>query len=156
MVGKDMSLSPGTGYYQDGKNSTLPISILKKSVNWNVCEVKWKRGRSGNISKIIKFFTTLSKKYRKLKIWVVVVAQLVEQSILIPEVHRSNLNISKILKWRYLLLTVKKARIQKNEAANDPLFFKKTGWKPPNKRINYPKDRQRVTKQHKDGQTKGS
>ena len=51
-----------------------------------------------------------------------VVAQLAEWSLPIPEVRGLNPVIGKILYWTYLLLTVEKTKIKKKEAVNGPIF----------------------------------
>ena len=54
----------------------------------------------------------------------VVVAQLAEQLVPIPEVCGLNPVIGKILQWTYLLLTVEKTSIKKIETGNGPIFLK--------------------------------
>ena len=51
-------------------------------------------------------------------------AQLAERWLSIPEFHRSNRVIGKILKLTYLLLTVEKTKVKEKEAGNGRAFKK--------------------------------
>ena len=60
--------------------------------------------------------------YQFQKIWAVIVAQLAERFLLIPEVRGLNPVIGEILKWTCLLITVEKMK-RKKEANNCPFFY---------------------------------
>ena len=58
-------------------------------------------------------------------VWAVVVAELVEQSLLIPEVRSSNLVIRKIYFEHFFSVNcIKKTKIKKKEAGEWPIFKK--------------------------------
>ena len=52
----------------------------------------------------------------------VVVAQLVEQSLPIPEVHSSNLVISKKIIYHFSVNCIENMKIKKKEAGHGPFF----------------------------------
>ena len=74
---------------------------------------------------IVNFFIiTINNGQANNQYWGVVVAQLVERSLLIPEVRGSNPVIGKYLLIEHLFSVncIKKTKIKKNEAGNGPVF----------------------------------
>ena len=83
----------------------------KKTVSIGTCSLVSAKCWKVRLSKSCLLFTAIAKCY-----WTLVVAQLVELFLPIPEVRGSNPVIRKILKWAYLRLTVEKTKLKKKSS----------------------------------------